>query len=109
MSNHNDIFWLARYAYNTINPLVEEAKAVEPSTTLYLELGFGHEYGAHHKFCRLGANVHWSRDGMLAMSTSMENKTEVDLFAKNLRVKVDRLKAEARQDERRIDAALATI
>jgi hypothetical protein len=109
MSAAHDLFFLAHYAYNILNPLVDEAKAIEPSTVLYLDLGFGDKTSVHHKVHRLSVNIHWGRGDMLAMSPSMANKTDVDLFADALRGKIDKLAAPVTEDRRIIEDSLASI
>ena len=36
----HDVFWLARYAHNTLAPLFAEVKAIEPSLRFSIELAF---------------------------------------------------------------------
>lgn len=92
MSAAHELFFLAHYSYNILNPLVEEAKAIEPTTQFYIDLAFGHEQAVFTKAHRVVAEIHWDRDGMLARSTPMKTKTEVDLFAEVLRAKIETLK-----------------
>jgi hypothetical protein len=99
-ANPNDLFWLARYAYHTLNPLVDEAKAIEPSTQLSIELTFGHGIAAHTKVPKLAVAIHWGRDGMLALSSYLIYKTDVDLFADALRTKINKLKAPVEEERR---------
>lgn len=97
MTAAQDLFWLAHYTYNTLNPLVEEAKAIEPSVQFGIETTFGHEAAAFNKAHKVKVELHWSRDGMLAQSWSLKTKAEVDQFALLLRTKVIDLKAEAQR------------
>lgn len=100
MTAAQDLFFLAHYAYNTLNPLVDEAKAIEPSVQLGLDVTFGHEQAAYTKQHKITAEVHWSRDGMLGRSWVMKCKADVDMFADNLRDKIDKLKAPVDVDRR---------
>lgn len=103
MSAAHDLFFLAHYAYNTLNPLVDEAKAFEPSVQLGLDVTFGHEDAVFTKTHRIVADVHWSRDGMVGRSYQLHNKTDVDLFAETLRGKIDKLKVKVDEDRRVAD------
>jgi tRNA nucleotidyltransferase (CCA-adding enzyme) len=100
MTAAHDLFFLAHYAYNTLNPLVEEAKAIDPSVQLGLDVTFGHEAAAYTKAHKVTVEVHWGREGMLARSTNLKTKTDVDLFADVLRGKVGKLKAPATEERR---------
>lgn len=91
MTAAQDLFWLAHYAYNTINPLVDEAKAIEPTIQLGLDVTFGHEGAVFTKTHSVKAEIHWERDGMLAQSLRLKDTTDVDRFAESLRGKVDKL------------------
>ena len=48
----HDVFWLARYAHNTIAPLITAAQQYDPSATLEIQMGFYHAdspyFGQHH-------------------------------------------------------------
>jgi hypothetical protein len=101
MSAAQDLFFLAHYAFNTLNPLVDEAKAIEPSTQFSIHTVLGHENAVHWKVGHIEVALHWKRAGMLALSSCLRNKTDVDLFAKQLRAKIDKLKLEAYETERR--------
>jgi hypothetical protein len=100
MTAAQDLFFLAHYAYNTLNPLVDEAKAIEPSIQLGINAVFGHDKAVHTKVHHVEAAIHWKRDGMLALSNRLHNKSEVDLFAENLRGKIDKLKAPVEEERR---------
>ena len=63
----------------------------------------------HWKVGHIEVALHWKRAGMLALSTCLRNTTDVDLFAKGLRAKIDKLKAPVEADRRIIEASLATI
>jgi hypothetical protein len=97
VSAAQDLFWLAHYTFNSINPLVEEAKAVEPTIQLGIDVTFGHPEAWHTKEPKVTVAVHWSRDGMLAWSPQLKTKADVDQFTLRLRNKVIDLKAEAQR------------
>jgi hypothetical protein len=101
MSAAHDLFFLAHYAYNTLNPLVAEAKAIEPSVQFGIDITFGHDDAAYTKVHKISAELHWDRDGMLAQSWSIKTKSDVDLFAETLRGKIDKLKLEVQHTEKR--------
>ena len=101
MTAAQDLFWLAHYTYNTLNPLVEEAKAIEPSTQLGIDIVFGNEDSVFTKTHRIVADIHWSLDGMVGRSYQLHNKTDVDAFAETLRGKIDKLILEAAVKEER--------
>jgi hypothetical protein len=107
MTAAQDLFFLAHYAYNTLNPLVDEAKAIEPSTQFSIHTVLGHENAVHWKVGHIEVALHWKRAGMLALSSCLRNKTDVDLFATTLRTKIDKLKAPVEEERR--TAALATL
>ena len=92
MTAAQDTFWVAHYAFNTINPLVEKAKAIEPSIQLSINATFGHEDSVFHRTHCIEAHIHWGREGMLALSTGLRNKNDVDRFAETLRAKIDKLR-----------------
>ena len=91
MTAAQDLFWLAHYTFNSINPLVEEAKAIEPTIHLGLDVTFGHPEAWHTKEPKVTASIHWSRDGMLAWSPQLKTKADVDKFTETVRAKVDKL------------------
>lgn len=100
MTIAQDTFWLAHYAYNTINPIVEQVKAIEPSTQLGIEVVFGHDEAAHSREPKVGIAVHWSREGMFHFAPSLHNQTEVDLAIQRAQDKLDKLKAKEDVDRR---------
>lgn len=95
MKNPNDVFWLARYAFNTLNPLVEEAKAIEPSIQFHLELGFADADSEFQKDNHVNCVSHWGRDGMFFQTWHHQTKSDIDALAKKVRAKVEALQAEA--------------
>jgi len=100
MTAAHDLFFLAHYAYNTLSPMVEEAKAIEPSVQLGIDLVFGHDDAVFTKTHRVVADIHWSRDGMVGRSYQLHNKADVDKFAETLRAKIDKLKSPVEEDRR---------
>ena len=99
MSAAQDLFWLAHYTFNTLNPLVEEAKAFEPTVQMGVDVTFGHEAAVFTKTHSTKVEIHWDREGMLAHSMRLNTKSDVDKFAETLRTKIDKLKAEAQQQQ----------
>lgn len=43
----HDVFWLARYAHNTIDPLITAAQQYDPSATLEIQMSFCHADSPH--------------------------------------------------------------
>lgn len=100
MTAAQDTFWLVHYTYNTINPLVEEAKAIEPSAQLSIHTTFGHEGAAFQKDHMIEAHLHWSREGMLALGYGIRTKADVDKFAGELQTKIAKLRTDALNEAR---------
>jgi hypothetical protein len=86
-----DTFWLTHYTYNTINPLVEKAQAIEPSIQLGIQAVFGHPEAAHCNQHRIEVMLHWKREGMLAYSPWLASKADVDRWAATVQAKIDKL------------------
>jgi len=101
MTAAQDLFFLAHYTYNVINPLMQEAQTIEPSVVLTLDTIFAHSEAPYSKDHRVEAHLHWKREGMFALSSGLRNKADVDKFAEVLRGKIDKLKLEARQASKR--------
>ena len=101
MTAAQDLFFLAHYAYNTLNPLVDEVKVIEPSVQLSIEVTFGHEEAVHSRSPKVGACIHWSRESMLLWTPGLRTKADIDQLAADLRTKIDKLKLDARQSAKR--------
>lgn len=97
--NPNDLFWLARYAHNTLAPLIEVAKQYEPSIHLKIEMEFteGHKV---YQGNSLGIMGHWVRTDMFMYRPFSTTKDDVDRAAKFIREWIDTEQAEleARED-----------
>lgn len=94
-SNANDLFWLARYAHNTLAPLFNEAKAIVPTIQFHIELNFADADSAHNKYNSLNVASHWSRSDMFVHSICNQTKADIDQLAERVRADVDKLKAGA--------------
>lgn len=91
--NDNEVFWLARYAHNTLAPLFKEAQAIEPSIKYTIEMHF---YNPEVRFTgSIGVYAHWDRPGMFLHTLSQKSKADIDTVARSLREKLADLKAEA--------------
>ncbi|WP_346924636.1 hypothetical protein [uncultured Arthrobacter sp.] len=86
----HDVFWLARYAYNTLAPLIAEAKSIEPSIRFSLEMRFPNTE-THHGDGSIAAYAHWDRDDMFLYTPAQRTKADIDKLADVLRGKVDKL------------------
>jgi hypothetical protein len=78
-NSSHDIFWLARYAHNKTAPLIEQAKAIEPSIMFSIHITFADE-GTVYDGNNIGIYSHWDRDGMFQYSTWLRTKADVDRF-----------------------------
>lgn len=98
--NPNDTFWLARYARNTLEPLIKVARTHEPSIHYNLTLGFDIERTYRLEGSALDIHVHWDRNGMLVHQNWITTKDGVDLSARIIRDFIDTEQAalEARED-----------
>lgn len=81
----HEVFQLARYAHNTLAPLVDEARQYEPSVTLHIEMSFCNEDSPHHNYNNVGVNSHWKRGGMFHQGICLTTAGEVDDIAKKVR------------------------
>ena len=93
-NNPNDMFWLARYAHNQLAPLFAQAKAIEPTIEVSIEMTFADEESKFSKDSHIGVNSHWARDGMFQHSTWMRTQADVDFFAAKLAADVAKLAAQ---------------
>jgi len=90
--NPNDVFWLARYAHNTLAPLFAEAKAIEPSIQFHLELAFADTDSKFQKDNHVNVVSHWGRDGMFLQTWHHRTKHDIDKVAEQVRGKIVALK-----------------
>ncbi len=91
----HDVFWLARYAHNTLAPLMDEAKAIEPSIQFHLELAFADADSKFQQDNHVNFLSHWGRDGMFLQTWHHRTKADIDKLAEQVRAKIDTLKVEA--------------
>lgn len=90
-SNPNDVFWLARYAHNQTAPLFAQAKTIEPSLTVAIQMDFYDEEAVQDSHINIYS--HWSRDGMFQYSVWLKTKADVDWFVAKLAADVAKLEA----------------
>lgn len=85
--NDHEVFWLARYAHNTLAPLIKEAQTIDPSIRFSIEMRFENantEFGDGH----VNAYAHWDRkDGMFLYSTWNVSESDIDNLATQVRDK----------------------
>jgi hypothetical protein len=90
MNNH-EVFWLARYAHNTISPLIKEAQETDPTIRFSIEMRFENantEFGDG----RVSLFAHWGRkEGMFLYSTWNTSKEDIDNAAAQVRRNIDAL------------------
>jgi broad specificity phosphatase PhoE len=79
--NPNDVFWLARYAHNTLNPVIAKLPGQDDKRFAYLYLGI-----TEHKFYGgLNIYVHGNGlDNMVDSHTYRVTKESVDDMAERL-------------------------
>lgn len=92
MADHG-LFELAQYAHDAIWPLLVEAKAIEPSLMLHLELNFADENTVHFNEDNLNVFIHWNRPGLFLYATYLRTRTDIDHVTARLRADVNKLKA----------------
>lgn len=79
--NPNDTFWLARYAHNTLTPVIESLPGRTDKVFAYLYLGMT----AHPQFPGLCIYVHqMGLQGMVDSNTYRVTKESIDTMAKLL-------------------------
>lgn len=88
--NPNRMFWLARYAHNTLDPLLKQAKEFEPSLHWTIELNFADQDSRHYKYNFININAFWSRDGMFLYETHLVLSENVDRVARKVQAFIDK-------------------
>lgn len=80
--NPNDVFWLARYAHNTLTPIIQALPGQDDEVNAYLYLAIT----AHPKFPGLDVWVHKNGlgNGIVSHSTMRTTKDSVDRMAESL-------------------------
>lgn len=91
--DQHEVFWLARYAHNTLAPLYAEAQEFEPSLSFGIDLGFNHADAAFHRENNICAYAHWKREGMLHFTSGITDKAGVDAVAKVIQKFIDKERA----------------
>jgi hypothetical protein len=80
-NNPNDTFWLARYAHNTLTPVIEALPGQTDKVYAYLYLGLS----AHPHHGGLSIYVHqMGLEGMVDSNTYLATKESVDAMAERL-------------------------
>lgn len=99
MNTDHEVFWLARYAHNTLAPLFAEVKAIEPSIRFSIEMAFQNPDRPH---TRGSINVygHWDRESMFLYQTQLGTKAAIDKLALQIKDKIDKLKVPGIEDRR---------
>jgi len=77
----HDVFWLARYAHNTLDPLLRQARELEPSLSFGIEMLFNTEACPFTKTHHLIINSHWNRGGMFIQTTTIRTPEQIDALA----------------------------
>jgi hypothetical protein len=87
----HDVFWLARYAHNTLDPLVKAAKQYDPTIQWSIELVFADKDSHFAKDNHIDLKAHWKRDRpiMLFQSTHRYTKADVDAVAAKVQAFID--------------------
>ena len=80
--NPNDVFWLARYAHNTLAPVIEALPGQTDTVNAYLYLGISE----HPQYGCLNIYVHTNGldSGVIAHGSINVTKEAIDQLAKGL-------------------------
>ena len=99
--NPNDTFWLARYAHNTLAPLIEAARQYEPEIHYSIQVTFDVEQTYRAAGSYLAIHAHWTRPLMLLHESNLTTKADVDKAAAKVQTFIDAEQAalEASHDE----------
>lgn len=94
-SNNNlsahEIFWLAHYAYNTLNPLLNEARKIEPSIGLRIEIDTAAKARGRNQNSSLSIVCHWDRERMFLFEHTLTSKEDIDAVAEQVRAETAKL------------------
>ncbi|MCW2132931.1 hypothetical protein [Arthrobacter sp. VKM Ac-2550] len=88
----HDLFWLARYAYNTLNPAVQELREVVPSARFSIDLKFDNRQ--YSKPTHLTIAVFWDREGMVEHGIVLTTTDQIDRSVETVRSKTAQIKEE---------------
>ena len=93
----HDVFWLARYAHNTLDPLFKAARQYEPSLYLVMQMNFS---GATLTENSVSVFGHWDRDRMFLYAPTLRTTAGVDKAAAKVQKFIDteQAKLEAAHD-----------
>lgn len=96
----HDVFWLARYAHNTIHPLIKAAQQYDPSIRLGIELRFEEKFTWLPNGACLNIISHWDGRLMFLHENWLTSKTQVDKAAAKVQEFIDaeQAKIEERHD-----------
>lgn len=94
LSDH-DVFWLARYAHNTLAPLIKAAQQYEPSVTHSIEMAFDHADAPYHKQPHLTIYVRAQNQPhtILARDYVSTSTADIDRVAETVQTFIDKEQA----------------
>lgn len=98
--NAHEVFWLARYAHNTLAPLIKAAQQYEPSIRLSIVSRFDSQASNQAIDNSIEAVAHWGRPGMFFMSGVIRDKNQLAHWAAKVQTFIDTEQAalEAKHD-----------
>ena len=96
----HDVFWLARYAHNTIDPLIKAAQQYDPSISLNVGMDFAHDKSPFTKEFSVAVTAHWERPLMFLQSYGLTTTAQIDRVAATVQEFIDaeQAKIEERHD-----------
>lgn len=93
MTDH-ELFWLARYAHNTLSPLFSELRKIEPSIHVTIASVFTTKDSLYNLLGGVSVDVHWARDSMFLQSSGHSSKEDIDRLAVRVKADIENLKLE---------------
>lgn len=89
----HEVFWLARYAHNTLAPLFAEVKTLEPSIRFSIEMVFANPDRSHTEGS-IEVRGHWDRRDpvMFLQRGHLSAKADIDQLAEVVKDKIAGLK-----------------
>ena len=85
----HDVFWLARYAHNTLDPLIKAAKQYDPSIWFKTELVFGRVTTWNPTGFEVNIAAHWDGPLMFLHELGLTTKAQVDKVAAKVQEFID--------------------
>lgn len=85
----HDVFWLARYAHNTLDPLFKAARQYEQGLYPRIEMDFCSTNAPYHGYPHITVTSHWKRPGMFLQEICLTTKADVDRAAAKLQAFID--------------------